>query len=60
MSNPTRSASMGRIPVTSSRNAAVRKRPPYQSPTVLPYTDDRLRRELELGEGNQALRPKNT
>jgi len=57
MSNPTRSASMGRMPATGKKEAAAGKRPQYKSPTVLTYTDDRLRREMDLGSAGKALRP---
>ena len=59
MSNPTRSTSLGNLPMTGSKNVAARKRPQYESPTVLTYTDERLKRELDLGKATQGLRPKN-
>ena len=59
MSNPTRSASVGHMPATGKKEAAVNKRPQYKSPTVLTYTDDRFRREMGLGQATKDLRPDN-
>ncbi len=59
MSNPTRSASMGRISMTGNKKEAVSKRPQYMSPTVLTYPGNRLGRDLEPGKVMQGLRPKN-
>ncbi len=59
MSHPISSASLGRLPMAGSKKVAANKRAQYQSPTVRTYTDDRLRRELDLGKAVQDLPPKN-
>lgn len=45
--------------MAGSKKVAANKRPQYQSPTVRTYTDDLLRRELDLGKAVQDLTPKN-
>lgn len=57
MSNPTGSALTGIVPSAgTSKRKLAGKRPQYQAPTILTYTDGQLPREMRPTEGSKGPR----